>query len=106
MGYGPAFRRRVDENHKEVRDEYRRLGCVVEDVHGGHIGDLFVKVPCSICRLLPSCTYHTPRVFFVEVKKDDKEELTKNEKKWALLLGDQFVIVRSLNDVWLSINKG
>lgn len=103
-GYGPAFKRRVDGNHAEVRDEYRRLGCYVKDVSGGKIGDLFVVVPC-ICNGQPiqtlGCVFASR--FFVEVKKDAKEPLTENEKEWALLLGDQFVIVRSLEDVRNSI---
>ncbi len=105
MGYGPAFKRRVDGNHGEIRDEYRRLGCYVKDVSGGKIGDLFVSVPCTPgCMVSNMCSLR--KWFFVEVKKDAKEPLTENEKEWALLLGDQFVIVRSLEDVWLSINKG
>ena len=107
-GYGPAFRRKVDANHAEVREEYRRLGCYVKDVSRGQIGDLFVVVPCS-----PSCMpmlgpHRCPDAssFFVEVKKDEKEPLTENEKEWQLLLGDQFVIVRSLDDVRKSINGG
>ncbi len=111
MGYGPAFNRRVDSNHAEVRDEYRRLGCYVKDVSGGKIGDLFVVVGClghcavgpqaSMSLGVPLCRY--TKAFFVEVKKDAKEPLTENEKEWALLLGDQFVIVRSLEDVRNSI---
>ena len=107
-GYGPAFRRKVDANHASVREEYRRFGCYVKDVSRGQIGDLFVIVPCNLlCRLgsaiartLSKCC----RRFFVEVKKDEKEPLTENEKEWQLLLGDQFVIVRSLDDVRKSVN--
>ena len=98
-GYGPAFKRRTDANHAEVREEYRRLGCYVKDVHGGQIGDLFVSVPCSHPKDQSKCG----RWFFVEVKKDAKEPLTENEKEWQLLLGDSFVIVRSLDDVRNSI---
>ena len=99
-GYGPAFRRKVDANHAEVREEYRRLGCYVKDVSRGQIGDLFVKIPCC-CHQRLDCGF-SPR-FFVEVKKDEKEPLTENEKEWQLLLGDGFVIVRSLDDVRKSI---
>ncbi len=102
MGYGPAFKRRVDGNHAEIRDEYRRLGCYVKDVSGGKIGDLFVVVPCGRASAGPG-TCGFCRRFFVEVKKDAKEPLTENEKEWALLLGDQFIIVRSLEDVRSSI---
>ncbi len=106
MGYGPAFKRRVDSNHSQIRDEYRRLGCYVKDVSGGKIGDLFVVVPKKETPCGESCRHSTCLEgirFFVEVKKDAKEPLTENEKEWALLLGDQFVIVRSLEDVRNSI---
>ena len=106
-GYGPAFRRKVDANHAEVREEYRRLGCYVKDVHGGQIGDLFVIVPCESCMGIYTKECPSPdERFFVEVKKDEKEPLTENEKEWQLLLGDQFVIVRSLDDVRRSVNGG
>ena len=104
-GRGPTYARRVDGNHAEVREEYRRLGCYVKDVHGGQIGDLFVVVQCRPNGLGASAesTCQKCRRFFVEVKKDAKEPLTENEKEWQLLLGDQFVIVRSLDDVRKSI---
>lgn len=113
---GPVYNRRVDGNHAEVREEYRRLGCYAKDVHGGSIGDLFVIVPCFLHPLeLVSfnalkqgdsfvITCARCRRFFVETKKDEKEELTKNERLWQLLLGDQFLIVRSLDDVRRSVN--
>ncbi len=107
MGYGPAFKRRVDGNHGEIREEYRRLGCYVKDVSGGKIGDLFVIVACVLCSGMgdsdKTVTCRLCHRFFVEVKKDAKEPLTENEKEWSLLLGDQFVIVRSLEDVRNSI---
>ena len=108
-GYGPAFGRRTDANHAEVRKEYRRLGCYVKDVHGGQVGDLFVIVPCThgaAYHALPIPCASCTRRFFVEVKKDEKEPLTVNEKEWQLLLGDQFVIVRSLDDVRRSVKGG
>ena len=104
-GYGPAFRRKVDANHAEVREEYRRLGCYVKDVSRGQIGDLFV-ISCPLQTQAPTKVWGTCkfcRRFFVEVKKDEKEPLTENEEEWQLLLGDQFVIVRSLDDVRKSI---
>jgi len=105
MPRGPVYNRRVDGNHAEVREEYRRLGCYVKDVHGGSIGDLFVIVPCEDCVGLYDRDCTSPRRrFFVEVKKNEKEPLTENEKEWQLLLGDQFVIVRSLDDVRRSVN--
>lgn len=103
-GYGPAFKRRTDGNHAEVREEYRRLGCYVKDVSRGQIGDLFVVAGCGMCGPAMSCP--GKRRFFVEVKKDEKEPLTENEKEWQLLLGDQLVIIRSLDDVRRSVKGG
>jgi hypothetical protein len=96
MPRGPAFARRKDGNHAEVRALYRSLGCYVKDID--FIADLFVIVPCD--GVMPCRKCHR---FFVEIKDGQKAKLTESELEWQLLLGDQFVIVRSLEDVRNSV---
>lgn len=106
MARGPAYARRKDANHSAIRDEYRRLGCYVKDID--FVADLFVISFCvnhfAIAKN-PGLECDECRRMWVEVKAGPKDKLTESELEWQLLLGSQYAVVRSIEDVAKSIEN-
>lgn len=72
------------------------------------MADLFVIVFCinhfAIAKN-PGLECDECRRMWVEIKAGPRDKLTESELEWQLLLGDQHVIVRSLEDVRKSIER-
>jgi hypothetical protein len=85
--------KRTDENHKEIRELFRELGAQVKDTSrfGEGFPDLLVK--------------RMGKIFYIEIKKDKKEKLTKAEKEFSEFIGDEnYHIVCNREDVMRLLN--
>lgn len=84
---------RVDRNHSEVVNAFRRLGCSVQSLAaiGSGCPDLVCGIPGN-------------RVVLVEVKDGDKAKLTPDQEVWHAKWVTQVHIVRHLGDVIALVN--
>lgn len=80
--------KRTDANHKEIREFLRELGATVKDTSrfGEGFPDLLVK--------------WRGKILYIEIKRDEKEKLTKSEKEFLEFIGyENYKIVYSREDV-------
>ena len=82
MSTGPRYRRRVDNNHAEIRELFRDCGCKVVDTSnlGGKVGDLLIQYRD------PSTKNYQLFTHVIETKATKKSKLTKSQKDNALTL--------------------
>lgn len=84
------YAKRVDNNHAEIRDALRKMGCEVRDVSSAGMGVLDLEVK------------RLGHYFAVEVKAP-KGKLTKQQAE-RIYVDDYAVVIRSLDDCVLFVN--
>jgi len=80
---------KTDTNHAELRDYMRKLGAIVKDtsMFGNGFPDLLVK--------------YRGRIYYIEIKKSEKEKLTKAEEEFRSFIGEKnYSIVVTRKDVY------
>ena len=88
-GTGPRYARRVDTNHKEIRQAFRANDCAVLDTSnlGGKMGDLLVQ-PRRYDGMYPA-------TYMIEIKRSAKAKLTVSQETNPL----QLIRIETLQDV-------
>ena len=89
MSTGPRYARRVDSNHKEIRQAFRNNDCSVLDTSnlGGKMGDLLVQ-PRRYDGMYPA-------TYMIEIKRSAKAKLTVSQETNPL----QLIRIETVQDV-------